>query len=157
MDNGNRAIRIKVHPRRSVMVVAILGILAICVLLAVMMARLGPALELLGSAAIAVWLVMECVRLMTTTLTVKVTKTDFSIARGQKVIFEGQYFAAKRTMVPFMGLAFAIEPIGSTRAMAMNFSNAFLINAKRDRIALPGVFLRGLDDVWDAIPRDKQV
>ena len=60
-------------------------------------------------------------------------------------------------MVPFMGLAFAIEPIGSTRAMAMNFSNAFLINAKRDRIALPGVFLRGLDDVWDAIPRDKQV
>lgn len=148
---------VTIGPRKSVLIAVIWAIVILLGLIAILVRDIGPAVELFGAGAMTIWLLLETIRLMASSLTVELDDAMLAIRRGGKLVFKGRYYSAKRTVIPIKGIAFAIEPMPLLGAMMMNFSNVFILNVRRDRVALPGVFLTGLDAVWAAIPPQRQV
>lgn len=145
-------VTITVWPRRLTTIVNITVLALLLAIIVRMIVSLGAHIELLGSAVIVGWLMLESIRLLFATITVVIDDETIEITRGQTVLFNGRYYAAKRTVIPLKGLAFAVEPMGLVPVLTMNFTHVFVLNVRRDRIAFPGIFVAGLDNLWDAVP-----
>lgn len=149
-------VSVDIVPRRA----AAVGVAVVAALLAFVIMRVAWAADsmvaLLIGAAMSALFVMESIRLFGTVLTIDIGSDTFTIRRGEKTIFSGPYFAVRRTVMPLFGVAFFIEPMPALHATTMNFANVFVMNARRDRIALPGIFLADLDRLWEAVPEDKR-
>lgn len=109
-----------------------------------------------GAAVLLGWYLIVCVQVLRARIAVEVGAETVRILKNGEAIFEGPYFAARRTMFPHVGIAFAIAPLPITQSLSMNFSNTFVVSAGRNRLTLPGGMLKGLGDLWAVIPDDKK-
>ena len=105
-----------------------------------------------GAAVLLGWYLLVCIQVLRARITVEAGKETLKIAKNGEAIYEGPYFAARRTMLPHIGIGFAIPPLPLTQSLSLNFSNTFIVSAGRHRLTLPGGMLKGLDRLWEVIP-----
>lgn len=137
---------------RKTAVAMLLAMLAGMLLVVIqLLTKIGFIVELFGAGLVVAWLALEAFRLYTLKLVIELSPDHLTLKRGATIIHDGPIFAVKATTIPLMGLAFAVEPMTLGRVLTLNFNQVFVINARRNRLALPGVFLSGLRPVLDHI------
>lgn len=105
-----------------------------------------------GAAFLLGWYLIVCFQALRARITVQAGPETLRIAKNDETIYDGPYFAARRTMLPHIGIGFAIPPLPLTQTLSLNFSNTFIVSFGRNRITLPGGMLKGLDRLWEAVP-----
>lgn len=141
--------------RRSVFAVVTLCTLAVIYAGLSMMAEAGLVLELIGGVAIMVVALIFTVRAFWLTVDVTIGPDHLKVERRGMLVWEGPYYAARKTFLP-IGIGFAVARVPVMEVLTMALRHPFTVNIGRNRLAFSGVFLKGLDALWDAVPEDKK-